>query len=391
MTALLFYARIAASLFVAASFLGLALTVALGMAQRRLTARRRRRADRPPVSVVIPIKALDEGFAEAQASIFAQDYPDFDLTITAKETSSPAIDAARAALAAHPHAQARIVRSTANFAASPKVNNLYQAVEDAPHDVIFMKDSNIEIPQNGMSEAVACLDEGVGLVVAVVEAHGAENFAAEIEASIMNQSHGRILAAAAALGLGFGVGKLMVFRRSDLHRAGGFQAISHSVGEDSALARKLEEFGLRTVFMGPAIFQRLGRRRIFDVFHRQLRWTVIRRHNETLAFLIEPLGLASCAALAAAFAAPLWGAPAWAGAAGALILWFAFETLLALARGWDVSKTAPLAMIARDAMMFAVWLSAWFTRNVVWAAQVFEAHRENEPAEAPQVAKGKDK
>jgi ceramide glucosyltransferase len=220
-TALLFYARIGASLFVLASFLGLALTVALGMAQRRLTARRKRRADRPPVSVIIPIKALDEGFAEAQASVFAQDYPAFDLTITAKETSSPAIEAARAALAAHPATPARIVRSTAGFAASPKVNNLYQAIEDAPHDIIFMKDSNIEIPPGGMAEAVACLDEGVGLVVAVPEAHGAENFAAEIEASIMNQSHGRILAAAAALGLGFGVGKLMVFRRSDLHRATG--------------------------------------------------------------------------------------------------------------------------------------------------------------------------
>ncbi len=391
MSALVHYAQIGASVFVAAAFVGLALTVALGMAQRRLTARRPRRADRPPVSVVVPIKALDEGFVAAQESLFAQDYPDFDLTITAKEASSPAIDAARAVLAAHPGAPSRIVRSTATFAASPKVNNLYQAIEDAPHDIVFMKDSNIAIPTNGMSEAIACLTGEVGLVVAVPEARGAENFAAEIEASIMNQSHGRILAAAAALGLGFGVGKLMVFRRSDLHKAGGFGAISHSVGEDSALARKLEEIGLRTVFMGAPIYQSLGRRRIGDVFHRQLRWTVIRRHNETFAFLIEPLGLASCTALAAAFAAPLWGAPAWAGAAGALTLWFGCETLLALARGWDVSKTAPLAMVARDAMMFAVWLSAWFTRNVVWAAQVFEAHRENETAEAPQVARGKDK
>ena len=390
MTEFLFYLRVAASVFVCLSFFALGLTVALGMAQARLSARRPRRTDRPPVSAIIPIKALDEGFITAQTSIFDQTYPDLDVTITAKETTSPALDAARQVLARFPDATSRIVRSTATFAASPKVNNLYQAIEDAPHDIIFMKDSNIIIPPGGMAEAIACLTDEVGLVVAVPEARGAENFAAEVEASIMNQSHGRILAAAAALGLGFGVGKLMVFRRSDLHRAGGFGAISHSVGEDSAMAHKLEALGLKTVFMAAPILQNLGTRRFFDVFHRQLRWTVIRRHNETLAFVIEPLGLASCAALAAALAAPLWGLSALVGAGLALLLWFALETLLALARGWDVSKTAPLAMATRDAMMFAVWLRAWFTRKVMWAAEVFEAHRDNETAPAPQVARGKD-
>ena len=119
----------------------------------------------------------------------------------------------------------------------------------------------------------------------------------------MNQSHGRILYAAQALGLGFGLGKLMVFRRSDLHRVGGFEAIAHSVGEDSALDHALKNIGLRTVIISVPLLQPLGARSFHDVYHRQLRWSVIRRHNETLAFLVEPFGL-SAVALAAAFAAP---------------------------------------------------------------------------------------
>ena len=386
----LWSAQIAASGFVALSLAILATTVGLAMAQQAVSARRPRRTDQPPVSVIVPVKALDEGFTQAQESLFRQTYPHFDVTITAKETRSPALDVARAVLAAHPERESRIVRSQATFAASPKVNNLHQAVEDAPHDIIFMKDSNIVVPDDAMAEAVACLTGRVGLVVAAPAARDARNFAAAIEASIMNQSHGRILLAAATLGFGFGVGKLMVFRRSDLHKAGGFESIAHSVGEDSALARKLEEVDRTTVFMGPPIYQHLGERRLTDVFHRQLRWTVIRRHNEKAAFLAEPLGLASCAALAAALAGPLWGLHPLAAAAATLALWFALETLLALARGWDVSTTAPLAMTARDTMMLIVWLRAWFTRKVVWAAQVMDAHRPVQTTPEPQAARGKD-
>lgn len=158
-----------------------------------------------------------------------------------------------------------------------------------------------------MSEAVARMTEGVGLVTAITEACDARNFPAALECSLMNQSHGRILYAAQALGLGFGLGKLMVFRRSDLHRVGGFEAIAHSVGEDSALDHALKNIGLRTVIISVPLLQPLGARSFHDVYHRQLRWSVIRRHNETLAFLVEPFGLSSAVALAAAFAAP-WSA-----------------------------------------------------------------------------------
>ncbi|MDE2577450.1 MAG: glycosyltransferase [Hyphomicrobiales bacterium] len=387
MTDPLFLARLAAGVFAAASLAFLALTVLLGMLAPFLMARRPQRRDKPPVTMVIPIKQLDESFVPSQESAFDQDYPDYDVTITAVETESPAIAASRRILAAHPEHAARIVRATASFAASPKVNNLYQAVEDARADLIVMKDSNILLTNNGMTEAVAAMTDDVGLVVAVPEAHGAKNFAAEVECSIMNQSHGRILLAAAALGLGFGVGKLMVFRRSALHKAGGFEAIAHSVGEDSAMAHALEATGLRTRFMRAPILQLLGARNFHDVFHRQLRWTVVRRHNETFAFLLEPLGLVSCCALAAGFAAPLVGLEPLAGAAAAVVVWWALETLLALARGWDVSVTAPAAMVTRDAMMLGVWLRAWFTKNVVWASEKYQAHQpdrlvENEPMAA---------
>ena len=388
MTGALDILRWVAATFAGVSLFFVVLTVVLGLFARTVTIRRPRRNDTPPLSFVVPIKAFDSSFERAQQSLFVQDYPDFDVTITAAETESPAVDAARRILAEHPQARTKIVRSTARFAASPKVDNLYQAVEDAAHDLIATKDSNIVLPPETAREAVAAMTADVGLVTAITEATDPHGFAAEIECALMNQSHARVLYAATTLGLGFGLGKLMMFRRSDLHRVGGFEAIAHSVGEDSAMAQALGGAGLRTIIIATPLKQPLGLRKLRDVFERQLRWSVIRRHNELVAFLVEPFSLSVCTGAAAAFAAPLFGWPAPEAAFGALAIWFGFETLLALARGWDVSMSAPAIMIARDAMMLGVWVRAWFTKRVMWAAEVYVAHRECGSRPAPATSAG---
>ena len=154
----------------------------------------------PAVSVVIPVKALDEGFDAAQISACMQDYPEFEIIVTAVDLNSPAVAAARKIFALYPHVQTRIVAAEADFAASPKVNNLYGAIIGARYDLIVMKDSNVALPQGGIAAAVKAKRAGVGLVVAVPEACEAQTFAAQIEEQIMNQSHGRLLLFAASAG-----------------------------------------------------------------------------------------------------------------------------------------------------------------------------------------------
>ena len=63
--------------------------------------------------------------------------------------------------------------------------------------------------------------------------------AAWTEASIMNGHYARILMLGRAIGLGFGLGKIMLFRRSDLERAGGLHSIAWALGEDCALAEAM--------------------------------------------------------------------------------------------------------------------------------------------------------
>ena len=82
--------------------------------QRRL-AHRPPLVDGPPVSVVIPIKALEECFEDAQDSIFNQNYPDFDVTITAQDLNTPAVALSARVLAGAAHAAGFTVKHDAFF------------------------------------------------------------------------------------------------------------------------------------------------------------------------------------------------------------------------------------------------------------------------------------
>ena len=361
------FVTIAAAVWCGASLGVLAITVGLALARPLLIRHRPRNSRREPVTVIIPVKNLDAGFAEAQASVLRAVPDGSEIIVTARDDRSPAVEVARTVYA-DAAVPVRFLRSTATFAASPKINNLVEAVDSARHDLIFMKDSNIELPPDGVASAIEAFGDDVGLVCPIPRAVDARSFAASVEAQVMNQSHGRLLLAADALGIGFGIGKIMVFRRSALARVGGLAgAAGHSVGEDSALTEAFARIGLRTAFMRTLVSQRLGSRTWKDVSDRQMRWTAVRASNTKLAFAVEPLSFCVVAALAAALAAPLVGLSPLAGAGLCLALWFALETALALAHGWEVSVSAPAVMVARDSLMLAVWMRAWFTRRVVWA------------------------
>ena len=349
-------------------------TLVCGLAQPLLRARRPTREDRPPISAILPIKLLDPGFETAQASMFVQDYPAYEVLIGAAEQASPARDAARRIAAAHPKIACRFLRSSGVAAVSPKLNTLAAPLDAASHDFVFTKDSNITLDPGTMAAFVQNFTQEVGLVVGVPVAVRPENFAGRIEAYLIN-GHARLLLTASVLGLGFGVGKTMLFRRSDLARAGGVAALSDTLAEDTALAMEFARLGLKTVFSHRTIAQETGARSFAEIYERQLRWSVIRRKNERFTFPLEPLASPLPAAFAGALAAPLLACPAWLGFSSTLLVWFSAETFFALAKGWDVTPWSPLAFLGREILALTAWLRAFTTYDVVWAENRFDARK----------------
>lgn len=201
----------------------------------------------------------------------------------------------------------------------------------------------------------------------------------------MNGAHARVLTVASLLGLEVGVGKFMLFRRSDLNRAGGIAALAATVGEDNAMGKALAGLGLKTVFSHRVVRQELGSRRLTDVYDRQMRWAVIRRDEERVAFLLELFSFVFPAAAAAGFAAPLAGVAPLAAVIATIGGWFAAETLLVFSKSWGLSASAPIAFLCREIMLPYVWLGAWLTNRVVWAQGTYVAKPRHHPSRAPVV------
>ena len=317
----------------------------------------------PPVSAIVPVKDAHAGFAEAQRSLFSQNYAGLETLVAVADAHSPALEAVRDLGPPPP----RVVASDCTGAASPKLNNLWPAICQGQNDLVVTKDSNIVLGPGDIEAFVGHLESDVGLVSVIPVARQPLSFPAWIEASIVNGYHARVLMLGRAVGLGFGLGKIMLFRRSDLARAGGFDRLKWAVGEDMALARAMRGLGLRTILADRECDHPLGYRSLADVWQRQLRWMTIWRVQLPAAFVFDLLGSALPTACAGAVAAHLAGLAPTSVFVATLVGWCALESILCAARAWPVSFLSPLAFLARELLTPLLWFGALMNNEVRWA------------------------
>jgi len=332
--------------------------------------------EHPPLTAIAPVKDLHTGFAEAQRSLLSQNYNGLEILVATADAGSQAVCAVREI---HEPVTARIVVSDCAVANSPKLNTLWPAICQAENDIVLTKDSNIVLHPGDITAFVECLRPGVGLVSAISIARELLTFPAWIEASIINCYHARVLMLADAAGLGFGLGKIMLFRRSDLARAGGLDCLKWAVGEDMALARAMRLLGFRTMLADRLCDQTLGRRSFVDVWQRQLRWMTIWRVQLPAVFVVDLLGSALPTAFAGAVAAYLIGISPAAAFAVTLGGWCVVETILSAAKGWPVSFWSPFAFLARELLTPALWFRALVSNKIRWAGVNYRVRGSKRP------------
>ena len=325
------------------------------------------RGDQPAVSIVIPVRNMEPALEAAFVSAFSQFYPQFEVIITAAENESPVIDVARQVAARFPQIPSRLLLGNERFTLNPKVSNLAPAIAGAAHDLILIKDANIWLAHDQLSELLRNLTAGVGMACALPIGVLPETFAAEIECAVINGRATPTFMAGSILHLNIGWGKVMLFDRRHFNQVDGVAVMAPSLGDDHALVKALARISLRTVYSAGVVRQVVGRRTLREVWDRQLRWMVNRRNDAALAFLVEPFFSAGFATLAGAAAGPTLGIAWWQLAVATLAFWLASETVIVAGQGWGWSWRLPLAGICREFLMIGVWARAWFTRKVRWA------------------------
>src|SRR5271157_4644340 len=333
----------------------------------------RRRPGRTPapkdaqgVTIVQPLCGAEAFSRDTLRSIFALDYPNYEIIFCLASADDPIAPLVRGAIDANPQRPARLLIGDDRVSANPKLNNVVKGWKAARHEWVIMADSNVLMPPDYIQRLLARWRPNTGIVCAPPIGSQPKNFGAEIECAFLNTYEARWQYAGEAAGFGFAQGKTMLFRRAIVEAGGGIEALGAEIAEDAAATKLVNAQGLNAHLVDQPFQQPLGRRRLKEVWSRQVRWARLRRATFPLFFLPEIMTTSLFTLAAAGVAAPQFGLNIVSSIAATAFFWYGVEAILALVAGWPLSWRMPLAWIVRDLMLPLVFAKAWTGHAIVW-------------------------
>jgi ceramide glucosyltransferase len=329
----------------------------------------------PPVSLVRPLCGIDNFAADTLRSTFELNYPRCEILFCVASAKDPVVPLIEALMAAQPEAGARLLVGDERVSNNPKLNNVLKGWRAARYDWIVIVDSNVLMPRDYIERLFASWRTDTGLVASPPIGLQPDGFWAELECAFLNTYQARWQYIADAFGFGFAQGKTMLWRRADLERAGGIEALANEVAEDAAATKVVRSAGLKVQLVDRPFPQPLGHRTAAEVWNRQVRWARLRRASFFAYFLPEAVSGGVLPMIALAIVAPTFELPVLPTVLLFGTLWYAIETLFAAIAGWHVSARYPLACFARDLLLPVLFISALQGDEFVWRGNEMQVER----------------
>jgi len=336
----------------------------------------KRHSTAPGVSLIRPVRGLENCIEQTLNSSFALDHPNFELIFCVADRDDPVVPLIERLMAAHPAVPACLLIGDDRISINPKLNNLAKGVRAADKEWLLFADSNVLMPRDYIQRTLAEWRPDTGLVCSPPAAIHPVGWWAEVEAGFINSYQARWQYVADALGHGFAQGKTMLWRRVDLERIGGIDALASEVAEDAAATKGVRSLGLRVRLIAPPFPQPLGFRSFGEIWRRQLRWAQLRRASFPHWFAAEILTGSVPPLIAAATAASLADVSVVGVVLLFALIWYGCEALLVRAAHWPLSMLSPLAWLARDLLLPVLWLQAWLSDEFVWRGNAMRSRDE---------------
>ncbi len=330
----------------------------------------------PPVSILKPLKGLEEHLEENLETFFLQDYPaPFEIVFSSTDEDDPALRVARKVAARHPERTVRFAISDPDFGLNPKVANLRGAMRAAKHDLVLQSDANVRARPDYLTRVVSELEgDGGHLLSSLVVGVGEGSVGARLE----NLQLGAMIVPSVCFALRFFgvpcvIGKSMLFRRSELEALGGLESVRDVLAEDYLLGRAFQAAG-KNVLLSSTVAENLNQDVSIERFmSRHGRWLKMRAVLHVPAFIADlfanPVAFALAAILAAAVEAR--HAPFEPGvviaAVGIVVGKMVLDRVaLRAVRGRDMGVVGMLLGPLKDVLMLGVWPYAAVSRSIEW-------------------------
>jgi ceramide glucosyltransferase len=323
----------------------------------------------PGISLLKPMKGLEENLEDCLRSFFEQDYPGaLEIVFASAHRDDPGIQVARRVAKEYPGVRTRFVMSDENWGLNPKVANLQGALSAASHDLVLQTDANVWAPRDYVRSVVReFVEQDASLLSSLVCGVGERSIGAAMEnLQLTTYVAPACCAALKVAGIACVIGKSMLLRRSELRALGGLELVKDSLAEDFLLGRHFVANGKRVLLSPTPICNLNVDMPVERLLARHARWlkmrAVIHPPGFTADFFANPIAVALLALWANDFDPTFT-----VGVAALICVKTIVDGLLVRAiRGVPMKLQHVLWVAVKDALMFGIWLYATFSRSVVW-------------------------
>lgn len=203
----------------------------------------------PPVSILKPLRGLDDNLFDNLSSFCTQNYPEYELLLSLQDHNDPAYKIAKKIQEKHPERNITIVVERCATGLNPKINNLVPAYRRSRHPYILISDSNVMVEKNYLREIMHhTQDPAVGLVSNLIEGVGGRSIGARFENLHLNSFIiGSVSFLDRFLGMPCVIGKSMLMKKDDLNLLGGLEKFKDILAEDFIIGREMSRAGKKVV------------------------------------------------------------------------------------------------------------------------------------------------
>ena len=327
------------------------------------------------ISVLKPLKGIDDQLERNLESFFNLDYPKFELLFGVNDPDDPAIPIVKRLKRKYPGIQAKLIINPDRIGLNPKINNLNNIFVHARYEYILISDSNVRVPGLYLQDMMAhLLEPNTGLVVSIFRGTGAKSIASMMENIHLNTFIlSSVYTVKKLFNIPITIGKSMLFRKSFLNRFNVFYGLRDFLAEDHLLGLQVLKAGMEVAYSSIHI-DNYNENWSFERFiNRHLRWAKMRKHLNLVHYLTEPVANPVFTALAGLLIIRTTEALLLAGMVLSLkmMMDIALMQMIKTDMKWYQYTLIPL----KDVLMGAIWLIPFFHNRVNWRGTEFRITR----------------
>lgn len=328
----------------------------------------------PAVSILKPVRGMDEDSYDNFASFCNQEYPGaVQLVFAVASPDDPVIAVIRQLMADCSNHDISLVVNPAQHGPNQKVSNLINAFPQAKHGIVIVSDSDISVEPDYLQSVIAHFaDPQVGLVTSLYRTSEVHGIATALEATgFTAEMIPNVLVARQLEGLTFALGASMAVRREALAAIGGFDALAPYLADDYQLGNMIHRAGWRVALDRCFVESVIKPENLMTVLSRQLRWARTMRASRPAGYLASGITHPFLAVLLATLLAP---SPVSGAAAVALLYGVRLGVSTFFSRYLVRDNLFPRwlwLLPLRDMLAFFTWALSFLGNRVEWRGSSF--------------------